>query len=61
MPNHPAAIIKTERFILRQWCDQDLEPFSIMNADTRIMEFFPSILSKKESDDLAKRIQQRLL
>ncbi len=60
MPNHPTAIIQTERLILRQWCDQDLEPFAVMNADPRVMEFFPSTLSKKESNDLAKRIADKI-
>lgn len=59
MPNH-TAVIQTERLILRQWCEQDLEPFAVMNADLRVMEFFPSILSKKESDDLAKRIADKI-
>ncbi len=61
MPNHPTTIIQTERLILRQWCDQDLEPFAVMNADPRVMEFFPSTLSKKESDALAKRISDKII
>jgi 3-dehydroquinate dehydratase/shikimate dehydrogenase len=54
------AIIETERLILRQWQNQDLEPFALMNGDPRVMEFFPSTLSKKESDDLAKRITDKI-
>ncbi|OGN55183.1 MAG: GNAT family N-acetyltransferase [Chlamydiae bacterium RIFCSPHIGHO2_12_FULL_44_59] len=60
MSNHPTAIIQTERLILRQWCDQDLEPFAVMNADPHVMEFFPSTLSRKESNDLAKRIADKI-
>lgn len=34
--------IKTERLLLRAWRDDDLEPFSALNADPRVMEHFPS-------------------
>lgn len=49
--------IKTERLILRQWEDEDFEPFAQLNADPRVREFFPSTLSKDESDQQAKLIQ----
>lgn len=52
--------IKTERLILRPWRKSDLEPFAKLNADTEVMEYFPSILSRKESDDLANRISSKL-
>jgi RimJ/RimL family protein N-acetyltransferase/8-oxo-dGTP pyrophosphatase MutT (NUDIX family) len=42
-------MIETERLILRPWCDEDLEPFAKMNADPRVMEFFPSVKSFDES------------
>jgi RimJ/RimL family protein N-acetyltransferase len=47
--------LETDRTILRQWCDEDYRPFAQINADTRVMEFFPQILSRVESDDMAKR------
>ncbi|WP_039356972.1 GNAT family N-acetyltransferase [Candidatus Protochlamydia amoebophila] len=53
-------VIKTERLVLRQWCEDDLEPFAKLNADPRVMEWFPSTLSRLESDDLAKRISPKL-
>ncbi|HEV8051183.1 MAG TPA: GNAT family N-acetyltransferase [Parachlamydiaceae bacterium] len=52
--------ITTNRLILRPWRNEDLEPFARMNADPRVMEYFPAILSKEESDDLAKRISNKL-
>lgn len=42
-------IIKTKRLILRPWQDADLEPFARINADPRVMEFFPSVKTFKES------------
>ena len=32
------------------WRDEDLEPFSAVNADPRVMEFYPSTLSRSESE-----------
>lgn len=42
--------IKTKRLILRPWKEDDLEPFAALNADPRVREFFPSLLSKEESN-----------
>lgn len=53
-----AAEIETRRLRLRRWRPSDLAPFAAMNADARVMEFFPSRLSTAESDALATRIQQ---
>jgi ribosomal-protein-alanine N-acetyltransferase len=46
----PAHIITTERLILRPWRDEDFAPFAQMNADPQVWEFFPSVLTRKESD-----------
>lgn len=56
----PKSIIQTERLILRQWCEEDLEPFAKLNADPRVMEFFPSLLSREESDQMVKRMQTKI-
>lgn len=50
MPNHPNAVIQTERLILRQWCDQDIDPYRKLNADPKVMEFFPNTWSQEASD-----------
>lgn len=47
-------IIQTERLILRQWREEDLEPFAQLNADPRVREFFPGLLTRKESDASVK-------
>jgi len=49
--------ITTDRLILRRWRDEDRLPFQAMNADPRVMEFLPSLLSPAESDELFNRIQ----
>lgn len=46
--------IKTERLILRQWTESDLKPFAELNADRRVREFFPKVLTRQESDGFVK-------
>lgn len=49
--------VETERLRLRQWRRADREPFAALNADPRVMAFFPSVLTRAESDALADRCQ----
>jgi RimJ/RimL family protein N-acetyltransferase len=51
------AILTTHRLILRPWRASDREPFARMNADPRVMEFFPARLSREESDAMVDRIE----
>ena len=48
------GMIHTERLLLRQWRDEDFEPFAEMNADPIVMEFFPSVLGRDESHAAAE-------
>jgi RimJ/RimL family protein N-acetyltransferase len=48
--------IRTERLLLRRWRPSDRGPFAALNADPRVMEFFPAPLSRAESDAVAGRI-----
>jgi RimJ/RimL family protein N-acetyltransferase len=50
-----AVEIETQRLRLRQWRRADYEPFADLNADPRVMEFFPAALTRIESDALATR------
>jgi RimJ/RimL family protein N-acetyltransferase len=52
--------LRTERLILRDWRDEDLAPFAALNADPAVMEWFPSVLSRAESDAAAARIRAEL-
>jgi ribosomal-protein-alanine N-acetyltransferase len=42
---------------LRRWRDSDREPFASLNADPAVMEHFPALLSREESDDMVDRIE----
>jgi RimJ/RimL family protein N-acetyltransferase len=50
-------MITTPRLVLRPWRDSDLAPFAALNADLRVMEFFPKVLDRAESDAAAARIR----
>ena len=47
--------LRTPRLSLRAWRDEDLEPFAAMNADPRVMRWFPSTLDRARSDATAAR------
>jgi RimJ/RimL family protein N-acetyltransferase len=52
------CIGETARLILRHWRESDRESFARMNADPRVMEFYPATLSRRESDSVVDRIEQ---
>jgi RimJ/RimL family protein N-acetyltransferase len=54
------AELRTDRLLLRQWRDADLEPWAQLNADPEVMEHFPSVLTREESDVLAARCREHL-
>lgn len=48
---------ETERLVLRRWAAEDLDPFAAMNADPEVMEHFPAVLTREESDALVARTE----
>lgn len=52
--------LSTPRLRLRPWRESDLAPFAAMNADPLVMEHFPSIPTREESDAMARRIMARM-
>ncbi len=51
-------IIQTERLGLRKWIDADFIPFTEMNKDSQVMEYFPKILTDVETNELIKKINK---
>jgi len=51
------AKLITERLVLRQWQESDYMPFSRMNADPVVMEYYPSTLSEDESNAMADKLK----
>lgn len=49
--------LRTERLLLRQWCDKDFAGFAELNADPDVMEFYPDLLSRQESNAAAEKFK----
>ena len=47
---------ETKRLVLRDWNVQDLYEFRIMNKDSRVMKYFPKLLSEEETTAFYNRI-----
>ncbi|WP_248926227.1 GNAT family N-acetyltransferase [Paenibacillus hamazuiensis] len=47
---------ETSRLRLRDWEETDLEPFRRLNADERVMKYFPKTLSTEETNAFYKSI-----
>ncbi|HSJ01431.1 MAG: GNAT family N-acetyltransferase [Verrucomicrobium sp.] len=54
---HPVRL-ETDRLVLRQWQDSDIEPYAALNADARVMEHFPAPLTREASDAMALKCQK---
>ena len=50
-------MLRTDRLVLREWRDSDLERFAALNVDPAVMRHFPALLSRDESDAVAGRIR----
>lgn len=53
-------MIKTERLILRPWNEGDLKPFADLNADPRVREYFPGILTGEESNNIVMLFNEHI-
>ena len=53
-------MIRTERLVLREWRDEDREPWAALNADPAVMEFFPSTLDREQADAAFDRFSSQL-
>jgi len=53
-----AFTLTTPRLLLRPWQESDRQPFRDLNADPRVMEFFPAPLTPQASDELFDRVHQ---
>lgn len=50
-------VLETQRLRLRQWRDEDYPPFARLNADPRVMRYFPTTLSRERSDVMADTLR----
>jgi RimJ/RimL family protein N-acetyltransferase len=52
------AEIRTDRLVLRHWRTADRAAFAAMNADPRVMEYLPKLLTRDESHAAVARIEK---
>lgn len=55
---HSAYIFKSERLGFRNWRDEDLEDFAMLNADEVVMEHFPHTLSREEVEEIYHNLRE---
>src|ERR1700733_14545720 len=58
--NQSKIELTSARLKLRHWRPSDLDAFAQLNADPRVMEYFPSLMSSEESNALAEKIVSQL-
>ena len=49
--------LRTDRLRLRRWLPADLAPFAALNADPRVNEYLPTVLSREQSDAFVARAE----
>jgi len=57
----PMPSLRGERVLLREWTPEDRVPFAALNADPRVMEHMPKVLTRDESDALAARCEAQVV
>jgi RimJ/RimL family protein N-acetyltransferase len=53
-------ILETERLRIRNWLESDRQLFAEINADPKVMEFFPRRRLRDESDALMDEVRTRI-
>ena len=53
-------IIETKRLLLRKWKEEDLASFYLINSSEAVCQFLPKILTRDESDSMARRINDEM-
>ena len=54
---NPDVPLQTDRLQLRRWRPSDRAPFTRLNADLRVMEHFPALLTPAESAQMMARME----
>ncbi len=52
--------LRTARLLMRQWTDDDREPFAALNADAEVMRHFPSTQDRATSDESVDRFAEQI-
>ncbi len=55
-----APVLETARLCLRPWVDADVDGWAALNADPRVMEFFPATYDRARSEASAAAMREHL-
>jgi RimJ/RimL family protein N-acetyltransferase len=55
-----ATILKTPRILLRPWRREDYAPYAALNADPEVRRYWPSTLTREESDEQADHLRRHI-
>ncbi len=50
--------LHTSRLLLRQWKKSDYPDFAEMSSNTKVMEYFPKLLTEEESNAIAEKLSK---
>ena len=50
--------LETERLVIREWRDEDREPYSTFVGDPDVRRYYPDVLNREESDRLVARYDE---
>ncbi|MBL7481108.1 GNAT family N-acetyltransferase [Legionella bononiensis] len=53
--------LETSRLILRDWKDEDVSPFFLMNQDPKVMEYFPGVWTMDMVHSFITRMKSQLV
>jgi len=57
--NRNKYLFTSSRLGFRTWTENDIEAMTLINGDRDVMKFFPSLPSKKETQDFISRMQEQ--
>ncbi|MFT5156316.1 MAG: RimJ/RimL family protein N-acetyltransferase [Bacteroidia bacterium] len=60
MQSNPTYKFTSQRLGFRSWDAADLDSLSELNSDSRVMNYFPSVLSRSDSQDFMNRMNDML-
>ena len=57
MTSNSKYLFQSERLGFRTWCEEDFADFAAMNADPKVMEYFPKTMNTEEARAFFERLQ----
>jgi len=61
MEHNKNYIFKSERLGFRDWELNDIEKMHEINSDEKVMEFFPSVLTKQQTTEFVQRMKSQFI